>query len=97
MKKPKPITTGYTCPGLHLHGAIPPRPDKPVGKFFGEFGCPVAASAVRDNDFRVRRSLADMLEKRADQRRFVPRRHDDGNTCSFITACVIFSFRVNSR
>src|SRR2546430_1055302 len=96
MKKPKHITTGYTRTSIHLHGTIPPRPDNPVGKFAGEFACPVAASAVHDNDFRFRCSLANMLEKWADQRRFVPHRHDDGNTRSLTTGHAIPSFRANS-
>src|SRR5437764_10866588 len=95
MKKPKDITTGYARTSIHLHGTIPPRPDNPVGKFFGEFVCPVAASAVHDNDFRFRCSLANMLEKRADQRRFVPHRHNDGNT-PLTTGHAILSFRANS-
>src|SRR2546430_17704378 len=97
MKKPNPSNTGYTRPSIHLHGTIPPRPDNPVGKFAGEFACPVAASAVHDNDFRFRCSLANMLEKWADQRRFVPHRHDDGNTRSLTTGHTLLSFRVNSR
>src|SRR5207247_9095112 len=96
MKKPKHITTGRTRTDVHLHGAIAPRPDNPVGKCFGEFGCPVAASAVHDNDFRFRCSLANMLEKWADQRRVVPHRHDDGNTRSLRTGHAILSFRANS-
>src|SRR5438046_3367935 len=97
MKKPKDITTGYARTSIHLHGTIPPRPDNPVGKFFAEFVCPVAASAVHDNDFRFRCSLANMLKKRADQRRFVRHRHDDGNTRSLTTGHAVLSFRIDSR
>src|SRR5205809_3753069 len=96
MKKPKHITTGRTRTDVHLHGAIAPRRDNLVGKFFGEFGCPVAASAVHDNDFSFRCSFANMLEKWTDQRRFVVHRHDDGNTRSLTTGHAILSFRANS-
>src|SRR5439155_6862707 len=103
MKKPKHITTGYTRTSVHLHRAIPPRPDNPVGKCFGELGCPIAASAVHDNDFRFRCSLANMLEKWADQRRFVPHRHDDGKTrslnwarYSLVSHRLVFELRLHS-
>src|SRR5213594_2223283 len=96
MKKPKHITTGRTRTSIHLHGTIPPGLDNSVGKFFGEFGWPVAGSAVDDNDFSFRCSLANMLEKWADQWRFVPHRHDDGNTRSLTTAHAILSFRIDS-
>src|SRR5437773_2625076 len=96
MKKPKHITNGYTRTSIHLHGTIPSRPDNPVGKFAGDLACPVAASAVHDNDFRFRCSLANMLEKWADQRRFVVHLHDDGNTRSLTTERAILSFCVNS-
>jgi hypothetical protein len=77
MDKPKDLLTRGACAGVHLHGTTALALDKLITKSGGEPICAIGASAVGNDNFRFRRSLAQMLEKRPYQQRLIEHRNNN--------------------
>ena len=77
MDKPKDLPARGARAGIHLPATTAIALDKPITKSGGEPICAIGASAVRDDNLRFRRSLAEMLKKWSYQRRLVQYRDND--------------------
>ena len=71
VQKPQNITASYACPCVHLRSSSRLRVYNAIAQGHRQFRSAVAAAAVGDNDFRLRSSVAQMPEKRLDQRSLI--------------------------
>jgi hypothetical protein len=63
MDKPKDVATRGACTNIHLYCPIPLAYDNLIAKAPRQIGRAVGASTICNNNFRCRRSLAQMLKK----------------------------------
>src|SRR5438128_2522526 len=77
VDKPKDLPVRGVCPGIHLRSPTPLALNKPIAMICSEFSGAIRTSAIGDNNFGSRRSLAQMLKKRAYQGFLVKNRNDD--------------------
>ena len=78
VQEPENIAAGRARPGVHLfRTAALVAPDKVIAQPRRKLIRAVGARAIDHNDFRSTRSLAEMLEKRAYQRRLVKDRNNN--------------------
>jgi hypothetical protein len=77
MDKPEDLPARGMRAGIHLPATTALALNKPIIKPSSEPICAIGASAVRDNNLRFRRSLAQMLKEWSYQRRFVKNRDND--------------------
>jgi hypothetical protein len=72
MQEPENIAVGRAGAGVHLYRtAAFAAPNKLIAKPRRKLIRAIVACTIYDNDFRSRRSLAQMLEKGAYQRRLI--------------------------
>ena len=78
MQEPENIAAGRPGTGVHLYRtAALAAPNKLIAKPCRKIIRAVGACAINHNDFRSRRSLAQMLEKRANQPGLIKDRNND--------------------
>ena len=77
VDKPKDLPVRGVRPGIHLPGTTPLALNEPIAEACREISRPIDASTVGDNNFGSRRSLAQMLKKRAYQGCLVKNWNDD--------------------
>jgi hypothetical protein len=78
VHKPKDVAARGACAKVHLRRPIALAHYNLVAKPSREIRRPIRASAIRDNNFGSRRSLAKMLKKRAYQLRLIVDWNDNG-------------------
>src|SRR5947209_15075768 len=77
MKKPKNFATGDARPCIHLRATIGSGFNELITKPGSQFGRSIRAATIDNNDLRARRTRAQMLKKRTDERSLIQHRHDD--------------------
>jgi len=78
MQEPENIAAGRTGAGIHLYRtAAFAAPNELITESYRKLIRAVGACTIDHNDFRSRRSLAQMLEKRPYQRRLIQNRNND--------------------
>jgi hypothetical protein len=77
MNEPKDVPARGVRPGIHLPGTIPLALNNPIAEGRGEIGRTISAFTIGNNNFRFRRSLAQMPEKSSYQRCLVENWNND--------------------
>jgi hypothetical protein len=77
VDKPKDIPARGMRPGIHLRGTTPLALNKPIAEACCEISRVIGASTIGHNNFRSRRSLAQVREKSPYQRRLIENRNND--------------------
>jgi hypothetical protein len=77
VHEPKYVAPRAACAQIHLHGPMGLARHKLIARVPGKLRRSIGASPIRDNNFSFRRSLAQMSQKRAYQRRFIKNRNDN--------------------
>ena len=77
MHKPKHVPVGSARACVHLDGPTPVAYDQLIAKIRRQLGRAIGAAAIDHDNFGPRRPSAQMVKKRADQRRLVADRNND--------------------